>query len=221
MTRRTTHAELPEWVRTLLSESRFDRYLKAAGGEIDVAVRLYDWNVEVSAAFFGPLHWLEVSLRNALNHRLRHRYGQDDWWSAAPLTDNGRLKVSRARRKLGQQKVGQFSPDDVVAELTFGFWVSLLSRVHDRMFWVPVLHKSFPNYAGSRHALHGDFMGMLDFRNRVMHHEPIFYLDLPEYHQRIYRLLGYLSPDAAEHAGRTDLITDVLERRDEVWPRMG
>lgn len=206
------NVELPGWVRELLSESRFDRYLKRAGGEVDVAVRLYDWNVQVSAAFYGPLHWLEVSLRNALHHRLRERFGREDWWRTAQLADNAKFKIGRARRKV--ERRAEFTADDVVAELTFGFWVSLLSRTHDRQIWVPAAHRAFPNFTGPRNALHNDFMGMLDFRNRVMHHEPIYYLDLPEYHERIYRLLGYLSPDAARHAERTDRISAVLDARD-------
>lgn len=208
--------ELLERVGFLLSEPRFDRYLKSADGDVHAAITLYQWNIEVSAAFYVPLHWLEISLRNSLDQRLRRWFGRDDWWHCAPLTDNGRRKVSRAEGNLVRSKGRGFSPDDVVAELTFGFWVSLLSRVHDRSFWVPVLHNAFPHYRGARNLLHGDFVRMLDFRNRVMHHEPIFYLDLEAYRQRSHRLLGYLSREVAEHVRSIDNVPSVLTRRREL-----
>lgn len=49
----------------LLSTDRFGTYLAASDGEVARAVRLYSWNIEVSAALWGPFHILEITLRNA------------------------------------------------------------------------------------------------------------------------------------------------------------
>jgi hypothetical protein len=56
------------------------------GGNADIALRLYVWNIAVSSAFWGPLQVLEVVLRNALHDRLTARFSREDWWNAKSLT---------------------------------------------------------------------------------------------------------------------------------------
>jgi hypothetical protein len=88
--------------------------------------------------------------------------------------------------------------DDVVAGLSFGFWVSLLSQSNDVTLWRSALHRAFrPGYRGPRGVLHGHFEHMRRFRNRIMHHEPIRHRSLESDRNRIYELVGYLSPAMA------------------------
>src|SRR5205823_1716 len=82
--------------------------------DVDAAMRLYWWNVEISAAFFGPLHCVELALRNALNARLVARYGRPDWWVKAPLGPSASDAVASVEAKL-RRRVGAVSADDVVA----------------------------------------------------------------------------------------------------------
>lgn len=210
----------PAWLHRALSPARFRSYVTAAGGDVETARRLYWWNVEVSAAFYGPLHCLEVALRNALHERLRQAHGLNAWWEAAPLTHDGRHKVAlardNARKNLRREAPRSLVPDDVVAELTFGFWVGLLSRRNDRSFWVPVLHQAFSGYSGRRDALHKDFLSVVLFRNRVMHYEPIHHRDLYEDHLTVYRLLEYIGPELAREACVLDRVPAVLSRRHDV-----
>ncbi|ABW11471.1 protein of unknown function DUF1526 [Parafrankia sp. EAN1pec] len=212
-------AEPPGWIRDLLSTPRLRPYLRASDGSAEVAVRLYWWNSAVSAAFYGPLHCLEIGLRNALHGTLSGHYGRPDWWTLAPLSPHGARKVKDAREKLAGPDGRQAGPDDVVAALTFGFWVALLSRGYDRTFWVPVLHRAFPHYRGSRRELHDNFDAMLRLRNRVMHYEPIHHRDLVADRAKIYRLLSYLSPEAAREIELLDRIPEVLSRRGEIRTR--
>lgn len=181
-----------------------------------MALRLYWWNVEVSAAFYGPLHCLEVALRNALHDHLAQAYGRPDRWDVAPLGGGGRRAVAEALGKLRRRGVVACTADDVVAELTFGFWVSSLSRRADRTFWVPVLHAAFPGYRGRRARLHRDLDTIRLFRNRVMHYEPVHDRPLIAKHSMLYQLLGYLGPEFAARARALDRVPEVLARRDEV-----
>jgi hypothetical protein len=208
--------EPPAWLHRALSPARFEPYLKACGGDTPAALRLYWWNVEVSSAFYGPLHCLEVALRNALHDRLRQGYGRVDWWAVASLDDEGRRRIAQANAELRRRGVIGCGADDVVAELTFGFWVSLLSRRYDRRFWVPTLHRAFPSYRGRRDDLHRDLDTIRLFRNRVMHYEPIHDRPLPARHATLYRLLGYVDPDFAVEARRLDRVPEVLARRGDV-----
>ncbi|MDT3440057.1 MULTISPECIES: hypothetical protein [unclassified Pseudofrankia] len=203
----------PLWIHDMLSAPRFARYLQTTNGDAEQAMRLYWWNVEVSAAFYGPLHCLELALRNSMNTHLRARYGVADWWTVAPLSEASMRKVNEVRASLAARRSRPRRADDVVAALTFGFWVSLLSRSYDRHLWVPVLNRAFPRYSGRRDQLHDNFLSMQLFRNRIMHHEPIHHRDLIADHAKIYRLIGYISPNAAQSVAALDRVPDVLARR--------
>jgi len=62
--------DLLDELEASLSRERLGTYLDAAGGDRKGAIELYAWNTAVSAAFYGPLQGLEVTLRNAIHRRL-------------------------------------------------------------------------------------------------------------------------------------------------------
>ena len=198
----------------ILSVPRYARYLQRAEGDTRLAIGLYQWNLELAAGFYHLLHWIEVGLRNAMHRQLQHHFERADWWEVAPLDANGHNKIRRARAQLDRRKRGLGTPDDLVTELTFGFWVSLLSRgrAYDRMLWVPALHRAFPRYAGPRRDLHAELYAVLHFRNRIMHYEPVFDLNLAAYRETIYRVLGYLSSHVVDLVADLDRIPDALGR---------
>ncbi|GAA4851808.1 hypothetical protein [Kitasatospora terrestris] len=209
--------KLPTWMRAALSEPRLAAYLAATGGDPGAARLLYWWNAEVSGAFLGPLHSLELTLRNALHDELAKVHGRADWWAQAPLNAHGRRLVDEARRKRSRRSRRTVTADDLVAELSFGFWVSLLSSgdSYDRRFWVPALHRAFPHYSGRRDRLHRSFESMLLFRNKISHHEPIHHRPLEADHAKIYELLEYLSPAMASETRALDRVPTVLQSRED------
>jgi hypothetical protein len=204
------------WTPTAFSPARLAPYLATAQGDRAAAMRLYFWNVQASAAFYGPLQCLEITLRNALHTQLCRKFQRTDWWTVARLSEEGRRNVDRARRKLLGRGLRHPNADAIVAELTFGFWVSLLSTRADRHFWVPALHRAFPLYPGPRRELHAEMYEVLQFRNRVMHHEPIHHRELEKDHERVFRLLGHLSPECAALARKLDRVPEVLASRDDI-----
>jgi hypothetical protein len=206
----------PDWVREALSVPRFTPYLEKASKDSANAIQLYWWNVDVSAAFYLALHCLELALRNAVHRQLSLRYGQDDWWAVAPLHGGGPRMVSEAQKKLAtraREKPRPVTSDDMVAQLSLGFWVSLISRTYDRTLWVPALHRAFPFYRGPRGVVHGDLQTMLLFRNRIMHHEPIHHRHLQADHETLHRLVGYLSPGLLLELKSYDGVPAALARR--------
>jgi hypothetical protein len=208
---------LPEWMLRDLSLPRLRRYIRAAHGDALAASRLYWWNIEVSAALLGSLHCLEIALRNALHDALARHHGRPDWWAVAQLSDRGKKIIDDARRTC-ERRLRRTTPDDVVAELSFGFWVSLLSHAsgYDRRFWVPVLHTAFPHYQGRRDHLYRDLTSLVLLRNRVMHHEPVHHRHLTADHATIYRVLGYLSPEMTKEAQVMDRLPAVLGKKADV-----
>jgi hypothetical protein len=161
---------------------------------------------------YASLHCLEIALRNALHRQLTIKFNRTDWWIAAHLHKNGPRMVKEAQDKLaGRGRPG--TADNMVAELPFGFWVSLVSSTYHRDLWVPCLHRAFPFYRGPRRRLHRDLDTILLFRNRIMHHEPIHHRHLEADRQTILRLLGYLSPSMARQPKPYDRIEVVLRQR--------
>lgn len=207
---------LPEWMRQFFSEPRLAPYLQAAKGDAPRAAALYWWNIKVSQAFYLPLGRLEVAVRNALHSELRARYERADWWFAAPLTENSSRLVEQAWSKCARRGCSKPSADDVVAQLSFGFWVALISKAYDRGLWVPTLHKAFPNYSGRRDQLHRSLDTMRLLRNRIGHQEPIHHRDLAADHAKIYRLLDCLSSELSAGVRLRDEVPAVLAGRPEV-----
>ena len=200
------------WISRMLSEARFASYLAECSGDVAAAWRLYMWNIGISTAFYPLLHFVEITLRNSLHRELGARFGRVDWWSVAPLSEHGQRMVKQAQEKVSAPRSSQ-DADDLVTELSFGFWVSLISRTYDRPLWVPALHRAFPHYRGRRDALYVELREMLWLRNRVMHYEPIYRRDLNADHATIYRLFDHMSPDLAAAVRQIDNVPHVLRLR--------
>jgi hypothetical protein len=145
--------DLLDELEASLSRERLGTYLDAAGGDREGAIRLHAWNTAVSAAFYGPLQGLEVTLRNAMHSGLADRYG-DAWYDnrAAGLDRGAMERIASARTKLARDRHGD-DPPRIVAALSFGFWVSLLGpggRIgagrkanYEMTLWRPALRGAF------------------------------------------------------------------------------
>ncbi|MFI7308256.1 hypothetical protein [Streptomyces hygroscopicus] len=208
-------------VREAISAERFDRYQQGQPGpEAEArALRRYVWNIEASAAFFGPLHILEVVMRNAMHQRLQVLFGRADWWSdpAANLHHPARRMALSAIDQVVKDKP-RHAPADVVPALTFGFWVSLLGRGNDyeTRLWRPALHRAFPGFRGKRTVLHSELQHLRKLRNRIMHHEPIHHRHLAADHATLLRAIGYVSAETADCVQRFDRVPQVLTKKHAV-----
>ena len=193
------------------SPERMSTYRTAVQGDRDKAFRLYTWNATISAAFYGPLQGLEVTLRNAMHRQLTQCYGPAWYDNLAAGLDNGCL--DRVKRV----KVGPNRPDPprVVAGLSFGVWVSLLGTGarsanrkadYETTLWRPALRGAFPHRKPlTRKQAHSPLDNLRMLRNRIAHHEPIFKRRLADDYQRILDVTGWISPGARtwiEHHSR-------------------
>ncbi|WP_327089076.1 hypothetical protein OIE66_00190 [Nonomuraea sp. NBC_01738] len=202
-----------------MSAERITPYLSLASGELDSALRLYAWNIEISAAFYGPLQALEVTLRNALHRELAQSTGREEWWSSTRVTLD-RTSADKVRAAGAAVRALHVTPTigHIVAELSFGFWSSLLSSRHsyDVRLWRPSLHRAFPGYRGPRRPLYQDLYHLRRFRNRIAHHEPVHHRHLEHDHANVLRILGYMCGDTAAWVRDNDRVPDVLRRRRQV-----
>ena len=141
----------PQWFEQVVASARLRPYRDAAHADGTHTEILYLWNLDVSSAFYRPLSFLEVGLRNALHDQLRLRYGSPDWWDAAPLGALEKSKVRQAADDLRQRKPARrYCADGIVAGLSFGFWVSLLTRRYHQTLWAPSCTRRSPLSRGSR-----------------------------------------------------------------------
>ncbi|MCK9506370.1 MAG: hypothetical protein M0Q95_19590 [Porticoccaceae bacterium] len=193
-----------------LSPDRINTYVNKAHGDKVLALQLYTWNTAISAAFYGPLQGLEVALRNAMHRELTIRYG-DAWYDnpAAGLDAGGLQRLESAKTSLLRSKC-LIGPSRVVAELPFGFWVSLLGRGgravppdtgrknYEMTLWRPALHRAFSHSRLNRRRAHQPLDYLRTFRNRIAHHEPIFNRHLEQDYHSILEVTGWICPKTAE-----------------------
>ncbi len=90
----------------------------------------------------------------------------------------------------------------MVAELTFGFWITLLDRRYERVLWPRLLRSAFPHMPAAirqRQTLSKRFDDIRKLRNRVFHHEPILNRpNLIQEHAAIIDAIGWISPAMKE-----------------------
>ncbi|MFV2197640.1 hypothetical protein [Nocardiopsis sp. LOL_012] len=208
---------MPVWMYTVYSRPRLAPYITVCGGDTTRAAELYHWNVAVSSAFYQPLHVLELALRNSVHDRLSEHFDRADWWRSAPLHRESARLVAKAERNC-RKRGSPAAPDDIVTELSFGFWAFLLVAQYDRTLWRTALHRAFPHYRGPRADLHREMDYLRTFRNRIMHHEPIHHRHLKADHDTIYRVLSWINAEAASGVRYLDRVPELLLVEEQVHP---
>ncbi|QNE18186.1 hypothetical protein F1D05_10125 [Kribbella qitaiheensis] len=177
-----------------LSTPRLAPYLSATNGNLRDALRLYDWNVEISGAFYESLHQFEVVLRNALDEELSAwnalqtnpatgaAHSRD--WLMDPshlllrLTQND-IPKAQQRARSAVRRTGQRGRrpghSDVLAQLSFGTWRFLLpdNDPGRQLLWQQSLDKAFPLRACTPQDLVKHVDGIHRLRNRIAHLEPL------------------------------------------------
>ena len=212
-------------LESTLSPERLGTYARAAPGEDrEQAVRLYIWNVALSAAFYGVLQGLEVTLRNAMHNRLSASYGPA--WYENPRTgldDGGVRRVVRLKMHLEQSGRQYVTAAQMVAGLSFGFWVSLLGnggRIaelnrranYEMTLWRPALRSAFPHVRSlNRKQAHAALDGLRILRNRIAHHEPIFNRDHMDDYRLALEVTGWISPATREWLDRHNRVRAILD----------
>lgn len=189
----------PARVAVALSTERLVPYLRAANGELDKALRLYEWNLAVSGGLYEALGILEVVLRNALGTQLAAHHGTlSGHWYDDPLgvlSDLAHEDIAAARRRVRKLQRPE-TPGRVVAELSFGFWKFLLAKRYEATLWTGYLRHAFPNLQPqSRAVVYRSLDELHTVRNRIAHHEPIHSRDLTADTLTIYRLLDWIDAD--------------------------
>ena len=183
-------------------------------------VRLYTWNTALSAAFYGPLQSLEITLRNAINERMMANFGRT-WYDKGGeigLDKYSIEKIETAKKYWERKKSGEsYTIDDIIVELSFGFWTGLFINDDQETLWRSTLCEAFPNGKSDNNF---DADGMRRrlkmihaLRNRIAHHEPILDWDLEKCLTNILDVLGWICSDDRAWVEKYNRVHDVIKMR--------
>ncbi|MCY1297394.1 hypothetical protein D9M69_452220 [compost metagenome] len=188
-------------LETKLSTPRMNRYLKGHQGKQDLAAQAYVHNMRIAESLVSIFHVLEVGLRNGIQREMAREFKRDDWYEELDGTGNNDLQTSYAKvvnaRAALNSRGAKLTPDDITAEMSFGFWTSLFNRGA-----FPVVSKPLMRvfHYCPKHAKKADFIRSRlnkarDLRNRCFHHEPLLWQPLFELHRDITELIKWIDPD--------------------------
>ncbi len=209
--------ELP----SIISVPRFETYLNAANRNISLALSLYQWNLELSAAFIIPLQVCEVAARNGVVHALEQQYGNNwhiskGFMRSLPNTKKGYCPRSNFKSTSEILKKRQsLTSGKLVADLKFVFWENMLTRRHDQRLWNPYFRASFPfadvntSVQLARRKANTHLERIRNLRNRIAHHEPIFSRDTVSDYDCVLDVIRWRSPVAADWVQKVQKVKNI------------
>lgn len=216
-----------------LTATRLAPYLAAVGGNRRDAIRLYQWNIELSGAVYEALHVVEVVLRNAMDEQLcawnvtqtdpgtGHAYSDEWLLGPAPLLrrlvreQDLAMAQARATRAIQRQRRPVLHAD-LLTQMSFGTWRFLLpSRDPGRQYlWDHALHAAFPHLNRTPRELVASVDGIYQLRNRVAHLEPLLRLgNVRHQFGNMRTVLREIDPAAEQWFVSIQRITTLLRAR--------
>lgn len=203
-----------------LSQARFARYLATAGGNEASAMELYEWNTLMAQSLYVYLQCWEITFRNKVDSFLRWKFGSewpyDDNRAVRTLTNDEKRRLNETKTRQAQQrKQTKVSTDAIVADLSAGFWIALLSASHDVPYaWRYNLQRIFPNDRRlDRKTAHEMSERILSLRNRIAHHEPIYGLPLSQTYAEIQRLVSSMCVETNQFAQKNCTFANLVQKR--------
>ena len=202
----------------VFSEKRMERYFILYPNDESRAVKHYQSNIKLTEAFYTSLSVLEVALRNALSRELKTMTGRDDLYvifANTPGLTNLNKYITQATKQIAGRHE-QITTSKIIAELTLGFWVSLLNAEYERLLWKD-LRRAFP-YIPKKDRKRKNVSAPLNrfraFRNRVFHNESICWnmKKVQEIHDELLLVLEWINKDLPEWLMEIDRFENVQEQ---------
>lgn len=214
--------ELWAVVEEKISTQRMAGYLKEANGDQNRAVKLYEWNNNLSASMWQLLSILEVGVRNSIDSKMRERQIRlhrtehwifDDFFELGRkrnVTGNSKQPFRDIESAIARvQKNGKsLTPSQIISETSFGFWNQLVGN-KNKFLW-PDLAGSFPN-APSRDQKYVStlFSDLRDIRNRISHNHKLHSQSVEAGEMMILELAKAIDPDFADWLQSMSRIAEV------------
>lgn len=224
-----------DYLETVLSPKRMQRYLFSCANDKMKAAKLYTLNIKLSQQLLAVINMFEVSLRNAIDSKMTSVSGQD-WLRSLSLVggifDNRQCYKTRITIKKDLDELVQhstYTPSNLLAQTKFGVWKYMFMSPHYNATGRCLLD-IFPNRPSSTPAVQYNNMFVyhcLDrinkVRNRVAHHDPICFLPrmsqvdtqmVRQCYSDIIMLLGWLNIDHGRLLSNLDRVLNVCDKID-------
>jgi len=206
------------------SKARMDKYLLACKDSKEIALGRYKQNILVCQAFYPILNLFETFIRNAIYYQISLHFKDKDWinnqvtgfMSSAELKSSSyflKKSILKCQKDMLRKKIKP-SSDKIIAELAFGFWLSLFQTHHYKLVkGCPIHILPFK----PKHVNRSEIWLKLDrirrFRNRIYHNEPICFkkseidfMDTLTIRQDIYQCLKWMNPTLESYVKEYDEI---------------
>lgn len=197
------------------------------------ATDLYEWNLRIGAAFQEVMMLMEVTMRNAIDAQLRpwnvaqsgntHNPGvtfTEEWIAHPALPLHGLMashhkkandyaKAARAKRPPQHpRKKAPISHDDLLAQLSFGTWPSILpdpnrpdASIPKRRLWDEAIAQAFPKADPGTSGIKQvsvPLKRLHNLRNRVAHGELLLDVNVQARFSDVLRVLAFIDQELAD-----------------------
>ncbi len=183
----------------IFTKSRLSVY-RQDGVDDTTALARYLYNIELCKSLYATLNIFEVSLRNLIDRALTSFTQKIDWYDNLPLDNSSLAKIAEAKNKIAKEGK-PLTHDRIIAELTLGFWTSLIttrySQVAFQSYIIKTCFKRCPAKNRSIRNLQQTFDKIRILRNRVSHYERIIHWkDLSAQHEQLLECIRWLDESA-------------------------
>ncbi len=202
-----------------ITRERLSYYLGECGDDLEPALRMYELNMRISAAFYGPLQGLEILVRNDMNLQLQAAFGGN--WHDLSTIRLQQTQIADVQKTINGIDQAEPTNGAIVAELPFAFWVGLLGPKNENEIWRKALYKAFRNRpkGTERKIVHNALDSIRRLRNRIAHHEKILHRDLRANHQTILEIAGWCCSETRDWiASLSNFDPDMLRVKEEELP---
>lgn len=202
-----------EHLISLFSKPRIYAYLEE-NDTPQMVLGKYHMNIILSEAMIPILHYFEILLRNQVDKVIRRYYGED-WLLKIPptlmISDKDIKKISEIINKIKRERRSKLSHDNVLSQMTFGFWCAFFHKKYDPVLWhrknaLKSLFPYLPKCNRTRVYIEQKILKIKIIRNRIAHHEPVWNhrVSVDEVHKICCELIKAVSPDALDLLSEID-----------------
>ena len=202
-----------------IPSERIEPYVRRCEGDRRRALSLYAWNTSASGAMYEVMGHFEVMLRNAIDSALASRHNfkkrSGDWLdnNHGELSDKAAETINAAREEV-RHNGKPVTRGAIIAELNFGFWIRLLDRRYESK-WGSAVMRTFPKLKRPNNNDMDNLRTLVEpiykLRNRVAHHEPIWYINISNREADMLQCIRFINEDMAVWTTSASRLRQVLD----------
>lgn len=220
------------------SAERMGRYLHACSEHMDVAIKLYKYNIKASQALYPILSIFEVSLRNALDRAICKFFNDKDWlitqranfayhplmvyenWDGVKRPDKYFGKKIAQMENLLLSRNTPVTHGKLLSEMNFGFWLKFFDTNAVRVLQGAPLNALINKPTKNLTAIQQHFRSVRSLRNRIAHNESICFNksgkicleNMANHESKIVEALGWLNTDLKLYSDKLNFYKLIYNR---------